>query len=875
MAYADTSYDHQPGREHRSEHGNGNHPTTQANGLSVHAPASKIPLGGTRCYWCILTPSLDFAFLDPVLHTHLGAESKLFIGTNLLDYVHPDERDALANDLLPKVGVNGGIEASGVFGSITRCRYSRLPRIRRIFGCVSPETDPDASLYVSDEHFLPLAITTSWIGGGGIEQDAQTGLQLKGAVLAFFHATEDKDEQKDNDESSPSAWTNWCGPRVEDGPYLDERRCQQMVEALSRATGIDPFSPPGGPYPPQHVFQILDHRGQIIVSFPNTGDRYGPEEYAALARGVSTHQKATFEDRTSCTRRYRSKHPIMKSGSLATVDSVVIRYNAITFACFETGGVYFSNAQRRSSEANFTLEDVPRNVDRSSPYKRESAAAVDSNPSGFARRARIGSSAGVELPSLSITTSSPRLQPSAHAYAELHANGGVSPTVASASAILGSFSHQAHEQTPSYQPHPLRQPRSRDDNETHLAPPPPNPPRPTFTAPTAYQLPAPSQGYSLPSLPNANAATFASYPPHPLAQPQSQVPRSDTSDYPVSDQHRVAQHFDLPPRQQHHPNSTGSSAAVGVAASSTSDPGQDSASTEARDKSDIEKAKRKARREANKSKNGPIACQSCGIVNSPEWRKGPDGTKSLCNACGLRYARSVARKTKAAEAELSGVVPKKRGRGKGKKTLEEEAAKKAHIETRSVAPSGKSDVPAADTAAASVPSPGQDRPESLTSAPHHMLQQPASSIPTSLPPMMTTSAPMTQNTNTPMFTPYFTGMPPMQPNFNMGLAHPPAYRLPHVGFDNVDFGHNRIDHFGHGGGAHHDMHSSSVHANHISNVASGHGAEHGSENHHPPHHMWLPQHQPQYGAASYNSWTTSAPPPPHHQSFGTATSPER
>ncbi|KAI7895736.1 uncharacterized protein EV154DRAFT_494767 [Mucor mucedo] len=39
-------------------------------------------------------------------------------------------------------------------------------------------------------------------------------------------------------------------------------------------------------------------------------------------------------------------------------------------------------------------------------------------------------------------------------------------------------------------------------------------------------------------------------------------------------------------------------------------------------------------------------CQSCGTDSSPEWRRGPTGHKTLCNACGLRYSRSVARQGK-------------------------------------------------------------------------------------------------------------------------------------------------------------------------------------------------------------------------------------
>ncbi|RUP47430.1 hypothetical protein BC936DRAFT_145745 [Jimgerdemannia flammicorona] len=42
-------------------------------------------------------------------------------------------------------------------------------------------------------------------------------------------------------------------------------------------------------------------------------------------------------------------------------------------------------------------------------------------------------------------------------------------------------------------------------------------------------------------------------------------------------------------------------------------------------------------------------CESCGTDSSPEWRRGPTGHKTLCNACGLRYSRSIARQGKAAQ----------------------------------------------------------------------------------------------------------------------------------------------------------------------------------------------------------------------------------
>ena len=38
---------------------------------------------------------------------------------------------------------------------------------------------------------------------------------------------------------------------------------------------------------------------------------------------------------------------------------------------------------------------------------------------------------------------------------------------------------------------------------------------------------------------------------------------------------------------------------------------------------------------------GQHVCVTCGRTDSPEWRKGPKGPKTLCNACGLRWAKQV------------------------------------------------------------------------------------------------------------------------------------------------------------------------------------------------------------------------------------------
>ncbi|KAM6504327.1 hypothetical protein JOM56_001270 [Amanita muscaria] len=42
----------------------------------------------------------------------------------------------------------------------------------------------------------------------------------------------------------------------------------------------------------------------------------------------------------------------------------------------------------------------------------------------------------------------------------------------------------------------------------------------------------------------------------------------------------------------------------------------------------------------------PGKCHSCNIRETPEWRRGPDGARTLCNACGLHYAKLMRKKEK-------------------------------------------------------------------------------------------------------------------------------------------------------------------------------------------------------------------------------------
>lgn len=56
----------------------------------------------------------------------------------------------------------------------------------------------------------------------------------------------------------------------------------------------------------------------------------------------------------------------------------------------------------------------------------------------------------------------------------------------------------------------------------------------------------------------------------------------------------------------------------------------------------------------------PGRCHSCNRAETPEWRRGPDGARTLCNACGLHYAKLTRKmgQNKAAALASSNLKPK-------------------------------------------------------------------------------------------------------------------------------------------------------------------------------------------------------------------------
>ncbi|CDR99389.1 uncharacterized protein SPSC_03977 [Sporisorium scitamineum] len=588
---------------------------------------AKVELGKTRCYWALLSADhsqgsgptgekLEFVYLDPILQQHMAEQAGKMVGSDFYDYVHPEERDRVSDDM-QKI-----VESRTLFGSVTRCRYSRIPHIRELLGASNPPRDPEADRYVEDDSFVAIDFIVNWIGDG--------------MLLCFFHAIIDK-AAEDNDEQHKSDWTNWCGTP---GGSFTLRQCDtiwKQVKAVPRET-----IPDSGP---DHIFQVIEagEDGRVLLSWPPPrlfsghveanllaqsdttvfqDGSYFADDFAQLAQGVSIApgSSSLSDANTSCTRRFRAKHTLTTEGKVRSIESVLIPYGGVILACFHTtfqqelsppvqklvlqaGATVQAQAERRKAEDS--------QISSNKRQRTDDGPVTISKPQTTLPQSKAGTSA-------SASTSS-----TLKAHASAADNGHHAQT-------NGHSTKTANGSTPK-------------------------------PAVSKYQKPAmKSEASGLAALANPSLM----YTNAPIKTPAT--PTSTAAARPNSDRNPST------PAQKAANGRLNHVASPSPATASSATAGSPGASP-------------------NK------ACTGCGKINSPEWRRGPSGHKTLCNACGLRYARSLTRrkKKKGKDGEVEfieptgdpSVVPKSRGGGGGslpgvhrknsKKRKEEEAAKVA------------------------------------------------------------------------------------------------------------------------------------------------------------------------------------------------------
>lgn len=359
-----------------------------------------------------------------------------------------------------------------------------------------------------------------------------------------------------------------------------------------------------------------------------------------MAREVVKRPKGAESATTSCTRRYRSKHPVyvppfpsvvsmntdvidyrVKNGLSTTVESVVIEYGQVTFAIYTTASIYGAQHQRSISApnlatialenvptANHHLVDSPHTPFRPIPLPLPlplpviAPSPIDLTFNKRQRQTRYNPSVPVspyqtfnsdsDRP-LSISTAR---RFSSHALFVDGHGGEVSPTVVRGAAILGSLQRSipagyeyklpepltSHDPTPgpqyfnsihnssTYPPTSLHHPLSESYRGEH----------------PHLERSQPGPSLSVPSLPFMHSLdTPFQSPPLPSPEWTSTLHNLSNGDLVVTP---------VPPPRSRGPKP----------------------------------------KPETVMKRGPKPCGACGIKESPEWRKGPGGAKTLCNGCG-------------------------------------------------------------------------------------------------------------------------------------------------------------------------------------------------------------------------------------------------
>ncbi|KAI0064785.1 hypothetical protein BV25DRAFT_1869046 [Artomyces pyxidatus] len=508
---------------------------------SPHLSDRRLPkVGETRCYWTLLSADLNFIYLDPVLSHHLSDQADSLIGKSLLDFVHPDEQASAKHDL------GNVLQSRTLHGSVTRMRYSRLSRVRRLLGHHGPTHEwPDADKVAVDSNYMVVDLVINWAADG--------------LALCFHHAVVDL-TPFDNDEHVKTGWSNWCGTNV-----MNEHEAHVLYTRLLNSAPQSASM--------SRVFQIMmnTHERPLLLSWP-PGQDHGPtsRDFAKLSEEVQIGNSVQVggDAKTSCTRRYKSLQNMPSSDGVREVESIFIPHGTLPHPAL----LYVSSHPRSSSDATSMQQ-----ASYDPAYMTPQGQYYDDQSTPYAL---------------------PPMQPSNASY----------------SSYLPQPTHQVPSQYPT--------PRHWSSAGVDQSPPPMQYnhwPAATSSPNTFHATPAPARASSYPQ----------------QQQWTSQSPSYLDSESPLasSSYRSLSPAYSYAPEQQH------ASPPSGIDMVPPTRMGQ---------RRETQSAPRDHYANGGRSSGNPplgiVQCSSCKVTQSPEWRKGPSGKKDLCNACGLRYARSRAKK---------------------------------------------------------------------------------------------------------------------------------------------------------------------------------------------------------------------------------------
>ncbi|KAG8732702.1 hypothetical protein FRC12_019168, partial [Ceratobasidium sp. 428] len=513
-----------------------------------------------------------------------------------------------------------------------------------------------------DERYIACDVVINWVSDN--------------VVLCFLHAIIDKGKA-DNDELHKTEWTNWCGTSAmtTDHAAVLYNRLQNLA--------------PSSHGPPDRIFQILINQPArpILFSWPPEG--YTAGEFGKLVHrmqiGGPDDARARSDDsaKTSCTRRYKATQQVADAGTLKEVESIFIPHGAVIFACHKVmsarrysdtthdgranvSEMYQNTYHPRSHQSSHYLPSAHQPLVQA-PYDDEVRGRSDGEyPPGGApgspEYVRSRGQAGYQR------------GPAEYGGSQYGAHAGMResdyPQGGGYDQQYGSYPvQQRNGNYPPAQQHPAD---SRHSGDWGYAQPPGSqaPPGNQWSAKSSntngpgydnqwmvsqgwnqgpveqqqqlgYQYQA-AQVYGASQLPAPHQPQPLSPPPPyaqdvPITQPPPPPPEPRRDASPQDELTTIPRVHAAPKRKRDMEAKKDMSDKDGLVRLSS--PGKD---VIARERG--QSAGSATTRVGGGPPPGVMRCSSCKSETSPEWRKGPSGKKDLCNACGLRYARSKQKK---------------------------------------------------------------------------------------------------------------------------------------------------------------------------------------------------------------------------------------
>ncbi|CAI2171363.1 8056_t:CDS:2 [Funneliformis geosporum] len=646
----------------------------------------------TICFWCLLSlKDLSFVYLSSWFSKVLGPEHDLMLGTSFFDYFHPEEQELARRDLTEFV------KKKTLTCSVTRCQYNSIQSIRNKlqrsmipssksfqqmtqYSPVSSTMTSPTSLQQSNDEFIIMNV-----GMNVVSQDI---------VLACFHSDED------NSRCEIDKLTSLMHKHVENG-------LSKVQTPPSTPFSENSFNG-NNDETPNRIFQIFNRKSlEMIFTWPDprqsfsindstdsTSDLYNKDDFSRLLQDVlmtkNNHarinnngsndpdKKTNKADAGSpnCLKLVSDKHIILlSSGTYRQVESVVISYGDIIFAYFQIlpsayskGSLGVSSAFIKPKSKSAPCSPATTINDSNGPIKRSrspgslsplSSSCISTEVHHYVQNFTYSQD---DVPEFNLDHRTKK-----HRVAE------------PPSASIGSSDNDSkvHPVTVNISPSPTHSPRQLSRllpiSPSYKPPSPSYPNSPPYQvnsssyqgkAPT-YQDKTPSYQGKAPSYqgktPSYQGKTYQPIlPSQQLRHIQPCPPRITTvKDQPLQTSQQPQQYHRILPatqppsqqQQQSYPSPTNRSAPflyTPVLPPQQPSSESSSAANQTRRFSQFSPHQRRTSSN-NKNTSGVKKCESCHTSSSPEWRRGPTGHKTLCNACGLRYSRTIARENRKRE----------------------------------------------------------------------------------------------------------------------------------------------------------------------------------------------------------------------------------